>query len=61
MAAIMALVEAQFALDVVDKEAIQRGFATVRSVARHVPVFNLVYPRSYHSLSAVIERIAGSY
>ena len=57
----MALVEAQFALDVVDKEAIQRGFAAVRSVARHVPVFRLVYPRSYHSLSAVIERIAGSY
>ena len=60
MAAIMALVEAQFALDVVDKEAIQRGFAAVRAVARHVPVYRLVYPRSYHSLSPLIQRITGS-
>jgi ABC-type iron transport system FetAB ATPase subunit len=57
MAAIMALVEGQFALDVVDKNAIRRGFSAVRDVAGHVPLLRLTYPRNYHGLSQLINRI----
>ncbi len=57
MAAIMALVEAQFALDVVDRESVRRGFAAVQRVAGQVPVFRLAYPRDFRLLSAVIDTI----
>jgi hypothetical protein len=57
MAAIMALVEAQFALDVVDRESVRRGFAAVQHVAGGVPVLRLTYPHDYQQLSGVIETI----
>jgi len=57
MAAIMALVEAQFALDVVDRDSVRRGFAAVQEIAGHLPIFRLTYPRDYRLLSRVIETI----
>jgi hypothetical protein len=56
-AAIMALVEAQFALDVVDRESVRRGFAAVQRIAGQVPVFRLAYPRDFRLLSEVIDKI----
>jgi hypothetical protein len=53
----MALVEAQFALDVVDRESIRRGFAAVQHAAGGVPVHRLTYPHDYQQLSGVIETI----
>jgi hypothetical protein len=60
MAVIMALVEAQFALDVVDEAAVRRSFAAVKQVAGHVPVMRLTYPRDYAALTEVIEAVAGA-
>jgi hypothetical protein len=54
MAAIMALVEAQFALDVAGEEAVRRGFAAVQRVAGHVPVYGLAYPRDFGLLTEVV-------
>jgi hypothetical protein len=57
-AAIMAMVEAQFALDVVERAVVKRNFSTVGRVAGGVPVFALTYPRDYGVLSQVIDNIA---
>jgi len=57
MSAIMALIEAQFALDVVDRQAVQRNFECVQQVAGHVPLFRLSYPRDYGILSQVCAKI----
>jgi hypothetical protein len=60
MAAIMALVEAQFALDVVSEDAVRRAFSAVEQVAGHVPVFRLTYPRDYPALPEVIRAVRGA-
>jgi hypothetical protein len=57
MDAIMALVEAQFALDVSDQEAIRRGFEAVKRVAGGAPVFRLRFPRRYDRLPGVVDKV----
>jgi hypothetical protein len=57
MAAVMALVEAQFALDVAGREAVRRGFAAVQEIAGHMPVLQLAYPHDYRLLTSVIEAV----
>jgi len=57
MSAIMAIVEAQFALDVTDRDAVKRGFETVSEVAGCVPVWRLTYPRDFTLLSHVVDEI----
>lgn len=59
MSAIMALVEAQFALDVVERGAVQRNFAVVSAVAARVRMFRLGFPRNYSRLEQVLEIILG--
>jgi NAD(P)-dependent dehydrogenase (short-subunit alcohol dehydrogenase family) len=54
METIMALLEAQFTLDVADEESVRRAFAAVERVAGQVPVFRLAYPRDYALLTEVI-------
>ena len=57
MAAIMTLVEAQFALDLVDPAAVGRGFTAVSDVAGHVPVYRASYARSFGRLPTVLEEL----
>lgn len=54
MTAIMALVEAQFALDVVDEAAVRRSFDAVQRVAGRAQVLRLAFPRDYGLLTDVI-------
>jgi hypothetical protein len=54
MAAIMSLVEAQFTLDVEDRDSVRRSFAAVQRIAGRVPVFHLGYPRDYALLPGVV-------
>lgn len=56
-AALMGLIEASFALDVVDRNSIQRNFETVGQLANYLPVFGLSYQRDYNKLPQVIERV----
>lgn len=57
-AALVALIGALFALDVVDREAVQRAFGSVGQAAGCVPIFRLAYPRDYRVLPQVVEKIA---
>jgi hypothetical protein len=59
-AAIMALVEAQFALDVVDRGAVRRNFEGVQQITGQVPLFRLVYPRDFSKLSQVVDKVVNS-
>ena len=55
--AIMAMISASFALDVVDRVAVQRNFETVARLTGHVPVFDLVYQRDFSKLPQLIDKI----
>ncbi|NNK33918.1 MAG: hypothetical protein HKP02_12380 [Xanthomonadales bacterium] len=56
-AALLALIEDSFALDVVDHHSIRRTFAIAGRVARAASIFRLSYPRDYRKLSQVIANI----
>ena len=55
--AIMGLIEAQFALDVVGRDPVVRNFESVRGIAGRVPVVCLTFPRNYEKLGRVIETV----
>jgi hypothetical protein len=54
----MAIIEALFALDVVNKKAVTRNFEAVSRVAGGMPVFRLIYPRHYEILPKVLDLVA---
>lgn len=53
-AALSALVEHSFILDVEDKEKVRTHFDAVSQLANSIPCFTLAYPRSYQELGNVI-------
>ena len=55
--AIMTLIEAMFALDVVDRASIRRGFESIQRLADRIPTYRLAYRRDYAELPRVIQRI----
>jgi hypothetical protein len=55
---VMAIIEALFALDVVNKKAVTRNFEAVSRVAGGMPVFRLIYPRHYEILPKVLDLVA---
>jgi len=57
-AALVALLEAMFALDPVDRDAVQRSFNLVGEVASRVPLLKLRYPRAYTELARLVDTIA---
>lgn len=60
VAAVMALVGAQFTLDPVAHGAVVRAFEAVRRVAGRAPVFSLAFPRDFSALPEVIDKVAKS-
>jgi len=56
-AAIMAMVEALFALDVVRKDIIQRNFEQAARVAGQTGIYDLTYPRHFNDLPAVVSAV----
>jgi hypothetical protein len=61
-AAIMALVEAQFALDVRDRDVVRRDFERIGQIASVLPVCRLSFPREFSLLPKVLDCItAGIY
>ena len=57
MASILAVIEAQFALDVVRSHIVQRSFELVGQVFSAVPVFRLAYPRDMGKMPEVIDAV----
>ena len=59
--AIMTLIEAQFALDVRDRDIVQRDFRSMGDLAAVLPVYSLAYPRRFDSLPEVLDSIMSIY
>ena len=55
--ALITLIEDTFALDVVGRDAVRRGFELAGQIAVALPVYRLGYPRDYRKLSQVIARL----
>jgi hypothetical protein len=53
----MALIANSFALDAADPAEAKRRFCKATEVARHVPVYDLHYPRDYELLPKVHAKI----
>ncbi|RPH92857.1 MAG: hypothetical protein EHM68_16555 [Lysobacterales bacterium] len=60
-AALAALIGALFALDVVDRAALQRAFSSVGRAAGSVATFRLAYARDYGMLPAVVDKVRNSF
>jgi hypothetical protein len=56
-AAIMAMIEALFALDVVRKDLVQRNFEQAAQVAGQTEVYDLSYPRYFNELPDVVATV----
>jgi len=56
-AAMMALIEASFVLDVVSHEAVSRNFEMVGAVAQYVPVARIAYQRDFNKLNYLLDMI----
>ncbi|NND57338.1 MAG: hypothetical protein HKN57_08795, partial [Xanthomonadales bacterium] len=55
--AIMAMIEALFALDVRDRAVIESNFRLAGAMAGAVPLFSLAYPRDFSLLPRVVEKL----
>lgn len=55
--ALMALIEDTFALDLIDRAAVIRGFEAAGALAASLNMFHLDFPRSYLNLSQTVNKI----